>query len=89
MLLMTLPRLVPGGEGFAEGFAGAVEAEFDSFGGGVGDFGDLFVAEVLVGGEDEGFPLVFRQGGDGGLDSGEFFFGGGVLMGIGGGVGGA
>ena len=68
--------LEEGSEGGAEGLAGAVEAEFDGFGGGVGDGGDLVVAEVFVGGEDEGFALVLGELGDGGLDGGEFFLGG-------------
>jgi hypothetical protein len=55
---MVSLSLEEGGEGGAEGLAGAVEAEFDGFGGGLGDGGDLVVAEVFVGGEDEGFALV-------------------------------
>lgn len=75
------------GEGFSEGLAGAVEAEFDCFGGGVGDGGDLVVAEVFVGGEDEGFALVCGELGDGGLDGGEFFLSGEGFGGVRGEVG--
>ena len=31
------------GEGFAESFAGAVKAELDGFGGGIGDFSNLLM----------------------------------------------
>ncbi len=80
-------RLEEGSEGFSEGLAGAVEAQFDCFGGGVGDGGDLVVGEVLVGGEDEGFALVCGELGDGGLDGGEFFLSGKRFGGVWGEVG--
>lgn len=76
------------GEGLAERFAGAVEAQFHGLGGGIGDGGNLLVAEVLVGGQDEGFPEIFGKGGDGFLQGSEFFAGGGALVRICGGVGG-
>lgn len=73
-------------EGGAQGVAGAIEAEFHGFDGGIGDGRNLLVAKMLVNREDEDFALVRGELGDGGLDSGEFFFSGGPSVGIWGGI---
>lgn len=69
------------GKQIAQQLAGAVEAEFDSFFTRVLHAGDLGVAHVVPGGEDENLAHVLRELRYGFLQGGDAFVGDGLLVG--------